>query len=179
MVSLLHRTYVLCSASCLVETVEQCLDWGSGDLHIFNHPLSSCLSIHNDTILDVVFNFGIMPLILVKKLESLRSIQIVWRVILRRSCQILFFIISSLGFSSPRKGWFIVAYPHSIQFTHDEGGPLPCLPDLNVVLELVCDEFTCVTKGKMHCLKIEASAMWAFLLMVVTTLCHMDHVKNN
>ena len=31
----------------------------------------------------------------------------------------------------------------------------------------------------MHCLKIETNAMWAFLLMIVTTSCHMDHVKNN
>lgn len=33
----------------------------------------------------------------------------------------------------------IVAYPQSTQFMLDEGGPLPCLPNLNVVLELVFD----------------------------------------
>lgn len=33
----------------------------------------------------------------------------------------------------------IVAYPQSTQIMLDEGGPLPCLPNLNVVLELVFD----------------------------------------
>lgn len=90
--------------------------------------------------LDEEFNVCIVPLILVKKpqviaftpysLESNTAEKLpnflLYNKLIVNKCLI------------PMEA-IIIAYPHPTQVMRDEGGMLPCHPNLNVVLELVFD----------------------------------------
>lgn len=90
--------------------------------------------------LDEEFNFCIMPLILVKKprVIAFNSYSLESNTAEKLLNFLLFNKLIGNKCLIPMEA-FIVAYPHPTQFMRDEGGPLPCPPNLNVVLELVFD----------------------------------------